>query len=406
MALQEARSAGYQTMDPSSGVNLLENALRTTRDEYPDDLAFAGYVLARYESELAPAVIAKTLAHPKLSGRGRALCALALFQLGETVEAQRAMAELWRTAKQEGKLTYWTGLQDEQSRWWDGGANIEATAWALKATLRADPKDPRAAAVAGWLLQKRRGDRWVSTRDTAIALFSLVDYLRGIEEPNPDYTAVVTLNGTEVLRRGFTRDPKTWREVEASVPASLLSRGANRLAFSAADGAGRLYYGASLRQSVGIRKGEVTARGDVLRIEREYYQLARARSGDTLAYGAASAPSEKFAENDRVLVRLIIHSSQRLRYALVEDFFPAGLEPDARGDVGFMDWRSWWVDNDVRDDRVTFYLEWVPAGERVIEYVLTARTPGKFHALPPDGFAMYQPDINAVGDLAVIEVKP
>ena len=405
MALQEAKLAGYQTMDPSPALNLLENALRPQAQEYPDDLAFAAYVLARYRSELAPTVIVRALGHPKLSGRGRALCALALFELGQTMEAQRVMADIWRTAKHEGKWLYWTGLQDEECRWWDGGANVEATAWSLKAALRADPKDPRAAAIAGWLLQERHGDCWVSTRDTAIALFALADYLRGVEEPNPDYTAVVTLNGSEVLRHSFTRDPKTWRQATVSVPASLVEQGGNKLSLSCAEGAGRLYYGANLRQMVRIREGETTARGDVFQVRREYFKLARGTSGGALAYGPASRAGDTFQDQVRVLVRLTIHSKQRLRYALVEDFFPAGLEPDARGDVGFMDWRSWWVDNDVRDDRVTFYLDWLPAGDRTIEYVLTARTPGRFAALPPNGFAMYQPDINAAGDLARVEVK-
>ena len=70
-----------------------------------------------------------------------------------------------------------------------------------------------------------------------------------------------------------------------------------------------------------------------------------------------------------------------------------------------MDWRSWWVDNDVRDDKVTFYVDWLPAKESTIEYVVTARTPGQFSALPPSGFAMYQPEVNALGDVSRVEVK-
>lgn len=406
MALQEARRSGYQTMDPSVAESALQNAVQWHRpDEYPDDLAFAAYVLARQRSDAAAPLIARALGHKKLSGRGRALCVLGLFELGATMDAQRLMEEVWRTAKPEGKYLYWSGLQDVECRWWDGGANVEATAWSLKAALRANRKDPRIAAIAGWLLNSRHGDRWVSTRDTAIALDALVDYLSGVQEPNPNYTAVVALNGTEVLRRQYTRDLKTWGEASADVPASLLRRGANGLTFSRGEGQGRLYYLVSLRQQVGIRRGEKTAAGDIVRVEREYRKLARGASHGGLAYGSAGRASDTFEANDRVVVRLIIHSSQRLRYALIEDYFPAGMEPDARGDVGFMDWRSWWVDNDVRDDRVAFYLDWLPAGDRTIEYVLTARTPGRFSALPPTGFAMYQPDINAVGELAKVQVR-
>jgi len=411
MALQEAKQAGYQTTGIGRALPHLENALRADNEEYPDDLAFAAYLLARLKSELAVPTIIKALSQPRspgypiLSGRGRALCALAYFEQGNTVEAHRVMASLWATAKREGDWTYWTGLQDTQSQWWDGGANVEATAWALKAALRADSKDPRAARIAGWLLQSRRGDRWVSTRDTAIALFALVEYLRGLDEPNPNYTAVVKVNGKEVSRKTFSPDLKTWAEAAIDVPASALHRGANRVVFSRGPGAGRLYYRANLRQQVRMREDEKTAFGDVLQVRRDYFKMGRMESGGTLAYGPAARPADTFDDGERVLVRLTFNCTQRLRYVLIEDPLPAGLEPSARGDVGLMDWRSWWVDNDVRDDRVNFYLDWLPVGKRTIEYVLTARTPGRFHALPPSGFAMYQPKINGLGDPNILEVR-
>jgi len=405
LALQEARAAGYETINPHTAAPVLENALRANRDEYPDDLAFAAYVLARYESELATPTLMRALGHKKLSGRGRALCALAFFELGNDVEAQRLVAEILQTAKREGKWLYWTGLQDEECRWWDGGANVEATAWSLKAVMRADPKDRRAAAIAGWLLQRRSGDRWISTRDTAIALMALIEYLSGIKEPNPNCTAVIAVNGKEVLRQAFTSDLKTWREVTVTVPPSVLRRGANTIEVTRGPATGRLHYRANLRQQVQIREGERTARGDVFKVKREYLKMGRGTSGGELAYGPASRASDTFDAGDRVLVRLTITSKQRLRYALIEDPFPAGMEPSARGEVGFMDWRSWWVDNDVRDDKVTFYVDWLPAKESTIEYVVTARTPGRFNALPPNGFAMYQPEINALGDVSPVEVK-
>jgi len=418
LALQEARAAGYQTINPHEAVPMLEEALRTSRSEptdylgystypteYPDDLAFAAYLLARYKSELALPTLTEALGNGKLSGRGRALCALALFELGNEVEAHKLVAEIWRTAKREGRWIYWTGLQYEDCRWWDGGANVEATAWSLKAVLRADRKDPRAAAIAGWLLEKRNGDRWVSTRDTAIALMSLSEYLSGLHEPNPNCTAVISVNGKEVLRQAFTSDPKTWREVSVAVPSSALHGGANTIAISRGAGAGRLYYRADLRQQVRMREGEATARGDVFQVKREYFKLGRGKSGGRLAYGPASRATDTFSAAERGRVGLTISSNQRHRESLFEEPHPAGVGPSARGDVGFMDWRSWWVDNDVRDDKVTFYVDWLPVGESTIEYVVTARTPGQFSALPPSGFAMYQPEVNALGDVSRVEVK-
>ena len=86
--------------------------------------------------------VTRALQNPKLSGRGRALCALAYFEADQPEEGRKLVEELRRTAKHEGPWSYWTGLQSPESYWWDGGANVEATAWALQAGLRADPKDP------------------------------------------------------------------------------------------------------------------------------------------------------------------------------------------------------------------------------------------------------------------------
>ena len=69
----------------------------------------AAYVLARYKSELALPTLVKAPDNTKLSGRGRALCALAFFELGKDVEAHRLVAEILRTAKREGKWLYWFG---------------------------------------------------------------------------------------------------------------------------------------------------------------------------------------------------------------------------------------------------------------------------------------------------------
>jgi len=216
----------------------------------------------------------------------------------------------------------------------------------------------------------------------------------------------VEVNGKEVFRHTFTSDLKTWQESEFDVPAAALQQGANKVTFSRRAGTGRLYYRANLRQQVRMEEEEETARGEIFHVRREYSKMGRGRSGGSLAYGPASKPGDVFDDGDRVLVRLTFNSSQRLRYVLIEDPLPAGLEPSARGDVGFMDWRSWWVDNDVRDDRVNFYLDWLPKGRRVIEYTVTARTPGRFNALPTSGFAMYQPKVNALGEKARVEVKP
>ena len=61
-------------------------------------------------------------------------------------------------------------------RWSDGG--VEATAFALRALLAIDPQNKLIEPVTNWLIKNRRGAQWNSTRDTAIVVLALNDYLR------------------------------------------------------------------------------------------------------------------------------------------------------------------------------------------------------------------------------------
>ena len=61
-------------------------------------------------------------------------------------------------------------------RWSDGG--VEATAFALRALLAIDPQNKLVEPVTNWLIKNRRGAQWSNTRDTAIVVLAMNDYLR------------------------------------------------------------------------------------------------------------------------------------------------------------------------------------------------------------------------------------
>jgi hypothetical protein len=61
-------------------------------------------------------------------------------------------------------------------RWSDGG--VEATAFALRAFLAIDPENRLVEPVMNWLVKNRRGAQWSNTRDTAITVLALGEYLR------------------------------------------------------------------------------------------------------------------------------------------------------------------------------------------------------------------------------------
>ena len=47
----------------------------------------------------------------------------------------------------------------------------------------------------------------------------------------------------------------------------------------------------------------------------------------------------------------------------------------------------------------------MPQGTRVLRYRMRAEIPGRFHALPTNGYAMYAPEVRAISDEIRMNVK-
>src|SRR5206468_4062457 len=128
---------------------------------------------------------------------GRALLALALHQRkdGRAKEIAGAIAGSAQTDEFEA---HW-----QTARVNDYGRNVyldaEATALSLKALSQIDPSNALLPKAARWLVKNRRnGYYWLSTKETAFAVYGLTDYLKVSKELSPDYSFEVYLNGTQI----------------------------------------------------------------------------------------------------------------------------------------------------------------------------------------------------------------
>ena len=59
--------------------------------------------------------------------------------------------------------------------------------------------------------------------------------------------------------------------------------------------------------------------------------------------------------------------------------------------------RSRWIYQELRDRKVALFVDKLPEGVWEIRYDFRAEVPGKFHALPVLGHAMYVPEIRCNG---------
>src|SRR5206468_761001 len=81
------------------------------------------------------------------------------------------------------------------SDWWDWwNDDVETNAVALRAFIRIDPHNRLVPMMVKWLTLQARGNHWRSTKETAMAVYALADYIRLNKELDVDYTLTVRLN--------------------------------------------------------------------------------------------------------------------------------------------------------------------------------------------------------------------
>src|SRR6185436_18066045 len=83
-------------------------------------------------------------------------------------------------------------------RWSEGG--VEATSFALRALLAIDPQNKLIELVTNWLIKNRRGAQWSNTRDTAMVVLAMNDYLRASGELKGDLEYELIVNGKSIAK--------------------------------------------------------------------------------------------------------------------------------------------------------------------------------------------------------------
>ena len=312
-------------------------------------------------------------------------------------------------------------------RWSDGG--VEATAFALKALLTIDPGNPLVEPVTNWLVKNRRGSQWSNTRDTAIVVLALNDYLRESGELQSRVEYQLRVNGHLVAERTVTPEEILNAPSRFLIDPEFIQNGPNEIQIVKASDQSRLYF--SVQAQFFSLEEPVTASGNELFVRRQYYKLV---PQPTLLNGYVYekqplGDGENTVSGELIEVVMTIEAKNNYEYLLFEDLKPAGLEavelksggplyvrelrsgavPSAleAGTIkpAAYTGRSRWVYRELRDRKVAFFIDKLPQGVWEIRYQLRAEVPGYFHALPVLGHAMYVPEIRCSGEEIRLEVK-
>ena len=403
--LLRARDAGFtvnaQVLE--QGIEALaRHAVQERKERRGGDEAFMAYTLTLCGRSREASVVLDRYrgvenekARTSMNNWGRALMALAMHRLGNAAEAQALLEEVWDDFTQ-GRLM-------ERNQQWEYYAETDHAAALLFAASEMSLGDARLEGLIRWLLERRQGDHWSSTRDTAFTLYGLSRYVRNTGELHPDLTAAVTVNGKTVVTRQFTAADVNKPEYRLTVdpgqesgkPVSVSVR---------ADGVGKLYYSVML-EGVTTANLDKPAHGDSdLQITRSYRKMPKMlRNVRTKAKPAP--PQTSFRTGDIIEVTLSIRADRPYEYLLVEDPLPAGCEASDRGYIDPWSWDYWWTNQIVRDKMVAFPIRRFDKGARDITYRVTAMTAGKYTALPAKVYNMYDPGAWADSPAQTITIR-
>ena len=291
-------------------------------------------------------------------------------------------------------------------RWSDGG--VEATGFALRALLAIDPKNKLIEPVTNWLVKNRRGAQWSNTRDTAIVVLTLNDYLRVSGEVQPVMGYQLVVNGTPVATKQITADDALSAPSRFAISRELIRDGQNEISIVRNSGSGPIYFSAAA-EFFSLEE-PLKPTGNEIFVRRQYFKLV---NHPTLLKGIVSErvllnDGETVKSGDRIEVVLTVEAKNNYEYLLFEDLKPAGLEAvqirsgeslfarELKSGGGFTD-RTRWVYQELRDRKVAMFIDKLPEGIWQLSYEMRAEAPGTFHALPVLGHAMYVPEIRTNG---------
>jgi hypothetical protein len=170
---------------------------------------------------------------------GMSVLGIALEEAGDKRAAEVA-DNLERNAKQNDQQAWWESQKDSLLDFW-GDTSPEATAFTVKFLSHVRPQSPLLPKAAVYLVTHRdQGYYWTSTKQTAMVVFGLTDYVKGSGELNSTFSAQVYIGDRQVLNQTFTPADSVTGNKVIRIPESQLT-GTNAIRITK-KGSGRLFH--------------------------------------------------------------------------------------------------------------------------------------------------------------------
>ncbi len=300
--------------------------------------------------------------------------------------------------------------------WWCWyGSENEAHAYYLKLLAATAPKSEVASELVKYLLNNRKhASYWNSTRDTALCIEAMADYLKASGEDKPDMTVEIYVDGAKVKESRITAETLFSFDNKLVLEGAAVTTGTHQVEVRRR-GTGPVYFNAYLTNFT--LEDPIKRAGLEIKVNRSVYKLIPANKTIKAAGSRGQALDQKVEKYERkrltdgdtlksgdlVEVELEIASKNDYEYIIFEDMKAAGFEA--------VEVRSGFNGNDMgafvefRDERVCFFVRQLARGQNSVSYRLRAEIPGIFSALPTKASAMYAPELKANSDEIKLRIE-
>lgn len=294
-------------------------------------------------------------------------------------------------------------LRTSQNRFWRTHETaVQNTALMMQAFIaRAQSNNSTATLpitdkILRWILNSRSKDgAWSTTSNTITVIDTFTQYLSWQKENESDFTLSVLYDGEQKANYTFANETVTDQNT-VTLPIADLAKGKlSTLVFKKENNNelnNNLYYDIGLKYYLPMNS--IPPRDEGFSITREWYKV-----DDT----KLSTPVTQAQVGDVLRGKITIIVPEERNFVAIEDFIPAGTELVnfrlETSDRSLLDQeqeimsRKLYVDREeVRNDRLFLFKEWLSPGTYEYDYFVRVLTPGKFHHLPAIISEMYFPE--------------
>ncbi len=321
---------------------------------------------------------------------GRAYLWLAIeHNGGNRQDEYRLRDELLSQARKTNTSVHW---EEEKTNWWLMSSSTTLTSAVLEGLTENDPQHPLISETVRWLMQVQQDGHWRTTRDTGAAVKALTKLLLAQKAGSVDEQWKLEVDNQR-RDEGAFKTSDLLKQVVNTIPIAEIPKVQDVPVTISKSGKGNLFYNMNLKYYLPFEQVEPLEQGMVM--VRELVD----KKGNLL-------PPDKVSTADEIWVRLILVTPDERHHLVLEDPLPAGFEPvnESLATTSLMNVERltrpkdrkplYFQHQEMRDDRVVLFAEWVPAGVYEYTYRVRPTTPGSYHHPPAQIYNMYLPDIS------------